>query len=768
MTTDLAKTDTPPAAPAAPTATATGFTPGTARRLAIAERVLYGAGGILTAAGPQLGNVWVHTGVIGAGVLAVSGLWARTRSGDGARLLAACTRALPVLGLSGCYTAALVAPGTSWWEVAAPAATAVLSGLAVPLTRSRGLVHAAETLPATLGAQPTGPVPAARGGRAARYVAGLPVMWAAAESTGGTTLTRVRLYDESAPDFEAVIVAPAGQAVPRTLDERAVAAVFDVPEEAVSLAPVAGSGPGRLAVLVAPTRAAQQAAGKQGGAVTLDALWAAKVSSPRGIAPGMLLADYRVEEDRALLRVVAEDSKMISLPRVRLARALGVEDPELVMVETDGMASGVVSVYREHPLINIREATVEDLTMRPDGTIALGLCHDGRLARIPLYDPELGAITDLVVGAPGSGKSVTLNTILAGERISGIVSIVADAQNGMSLPEANGRVFHFGAGIAALGATLAAACAVADYREEVSSANGWGGFAIGDPWALVNVSLDEINRVLGAEVDVPAEYRKWVTGMIGRFQLTGRKLGMGLRFAGQSIHVADLGDAEKIRANAKNGTVWLGRVNSSTTKSMASDMVTDGTEVTPIPKHFGSVAADVEAAWTGEEAPRGPVTAGRAWMIQGGRCSSMRVFKAVKESRTFPGLIALYESAPIPELTPEETTIFRRAYATALAAAERFLAGEDAETAEGAETGAERPAPAAAGPVPPSVPRTLRDRVLDALADGPRRTREIRTAVGVGTPDGPASGTVDNTLGKLRDEGLVTQPSRGTWSLTTG
>ncbi|PZT75332.1 conjugal transfer protein TraA [Streptomyces sp. AC1-42W] len=468
------------------------------------------------------------------------------------------------------------------------------------------------------------------------------------------------------------------------------------------------------------------------------------------------------------MRIVAEDSKMISLPRVRLARALGVTDPELVMVETDGMASGVVSVYREHPLINIREATVEDLTMRPDGTIALGLCHDGRVARIPLYDPELGAITDLVVGAPGSGKSVTLNTILAAERISSVVSIVADAQNGMSLPEANGRVFHFGAGIAALGATLAAACAVADYRETVSSANGWGAFALGEPWALVNVSLDEINRVLGAEVDVPQEYRKWITGMIGRFQLTGRKLGMGLRFAGQSIHVADLGDAEKIRANAKNGTVWLGRVNSSTTKSMASDMVTDGTEVTPIPKHFGSVAADVEAAWTGEEVPRGPVTAGRAWLIQGGKCLNTRVFKAVKENRTFPGLIALYESAPIPQLTPEEAAVFQRAYTVALDAAERFLAGEDADTAEGGETGAQRPAAPAAGPVPPSAPRTLRDRILDALADGPRRTREIRTAVGVGTPDGPASGTVDNTLGKLRDEGLVTQPTRGTWSLTTG
>ncbi|MDV9191585.1 hypothetical protein R6L23_25830 [Streptomyces sp. SR27] len=765
MSTDTATTaDT---TPAGPTATAAGLTPGTARRLAIAERVLYGAGGVLTAVGPQLGNVWVNVGAIGAGALVLVRLWSRTRQSDEARLLTACSRALPVLGLSGAYTAALAVSGTSWWEWVAPLGVAGLSGLAAPLTRSHGLTHTMETLPARIEAQEGALQKGPREAPESKYAAGLADMWAAAEATGNTTLTGIRQYTPTRPDFEGVILAPAGQAVPRPLDARAIAAVFDVPEEAVRLAPVPGSGPGRVAVRVAPVAAAEEAK-EQGAGRSLEDVWTARVSGPRGVAPGMALVAHRIEEDRAIMRVEAEESRMISLSRVKLARALGVEDPELVMVETDGMASGVVSVYREHPLLNIREATVEDLTMRPDGTIALGLCHDGRLARMPLYDPEQGALTDLVVGAPGSGKSVTLNTILAAERISGIVSIVADAQNGMSLPEANGRVAHFGAGIAALGATLAAACAVADYRETVSSENGWGGFKLGDPWSLVNVSLDEINRVLGAEADVPAEYRKWITGMIGRFQLTGRKLGMGVRFAGQSIHVTDLGDAEKIRANAKNGTVWLGRVNSSTTKSMASDMVTDGTEVTPIPKHFGSVAADVESAWTGEEVPRGPVTAGRAWLIQGGRCFNTRVFKAVKKDRTFPGLIALYESAPIPQLTPAEADIFQRAYAAALAAAERFLAGEEATKTEGGEEGEERPAKATAGPVLPSMPRTLRDRILDALADGPRRSRDIRAAVGVGSPDGPSSGSVDNTLTKLKEEGLLMQPSRGEWALVTG
>ncbi|MFF5257254.1 hypothetical protein ACFY4K_35295 [Streptomyces leeuwenhoekii] len=43
-------------------------------------------------------------------------------------------------------------------------------------------------------------------------------------------------------------------------------------------------------------------------------------------------------------------------------------------------------------------------------------------------------------------------------------------------------------------------------------------------------------------------------------------------------------------------------------------------EVTPIPKYFGvSGTAELEAAWSGEEAPTGPTTARTAWVIQSGQ-----------------------------------------------------------------------------------------------------------------------------------------------------
>ncbi|MFD8147359.1 hypothetical protein [Streptomyces sp. NPDC059708] len=737
------------------------YTPEEARRAALLERGAYAAAGLVATVGPQLDLPLLHGGAVLLGAGTLWTLWRRTRTTDQAAFLTSCQRALPTLGLTTCYSAALLGPGLSWWEIVAPLATAALAGLALPLTRARGIRHQAETLPATIAEQAPAPTAAADIDPGLDpYRAGLARMWQESAATGATTLTAIHQYAPTAPDFEAVILAPPGQAVPTSLDERTIAAVFDVPVPAVTLAPVPGSGPGRLAVRIAPSLAEDAAHHALDPDELLERLWAEKIAARGGVAPGMHLIDHRIEADRAVMLVEAEEPLMIRLPRQQIARALHVEDAELVMIESSGLSRGVVTIYREHPLIHVREATVEDLTLDADGRIAIGVQHDGRLARMPLYDPELGAITDIVVGAPGSGKSVFLNHVLAAERINSVVSIVADAQNGMSLPEANGRVYHFGAGIAALGATLAAACAVGDHREQISAQNGWGGFQINDPWPLFNVSLDELNKVLGQEADVPREFKKWVTGNIAHFQTTGRKFGGGLRFAGQSIHVADLGDAEKIRANGKNGTVWLGRVNSTMTQSMAADMVTDGTDITPIPKHFGSAAADVEAAWTGQEVPRGPITAGRAWMFQGGRATSMRVFKAVKVNRTFPGLINLYESAPIPTLTPAEDEIFRQAYAEALAAAEDLLAGaEDEDGAAG--KGAQRPTRGTA----PLPPRPLADRILTALADGPRRTREIRAAVGVGEPDGPASGSVDNALSKLFETGRIIKPTHGTWAL---
>ncbi|MFJ9412512.1 hypothetical protein [Streptomyces sp. NPDC101393] len=767
MTTEIEK------APTADVAPDRGLTPKEARRRAIAERVLYGAAGTWAAAGP-VSDVpwWAHGAVVLTGALTARRVWKQSDADDGTDLLLSAYRSLPVLGWSGSYTAGLLSPVLHYpngWPMLAAGAWTLGMMLATPWTRSRGLRRAIEhevaRQPEQSEDQALVPVEAPP---PTTFDGHIKAMWAASPATGETWLENIRQGHPDRPDFEALVLAPAGQAVPGSVTERAVAAVFDVPEACVNISGVDGHGPGRLHMRIAPSE--MHAKATEHG---LKRLWEQKVSAPGGAAPGMELVDYRLDKAAGTLRmrVAAADGQLISVPRLKLARALQIDDPELLMIETDGLAHAVVTFYREHPLLNIRQATAEDLTMGADGRISIGLRHDGRPFKMPLYDPEMGALTDLAVGAMGSGKSVFLLTVLIAERLSGVISLVADAQSGMSLPEANGRVRHFGAGLAAMAATLGGACAVADYREKVSAANGWGSFVLNDPWRLVNVTLDEINLAIGEHAICPPEFSKWIVAMIARIQQTGRKFGCGLRFAGQSIHVADLGDAEKIRANAKQGTVWMGRVNSSMTQSMATDMVDDGTDITPIRRFFGSISEELEAAWDGKETPPGPITAGMAWGLQGGRATLMRVFKALKRNKTYPHLISLFESAPeIPGFSPEEDEIFKTVYADALLAAEALLTpSQDDEEEGGKAKKGKKGMPQLSGSGSfPAPPKTLRDLVLDALADGdPHRVRDVRAAVGVGTEGGPSSGSVDNTLSKLAETGRIVRVGHGTWALAS-
>jgi len=746
------------------------LTPRALRRRIRMERATYAAAAAGITLAPHNPDLWpAHLGAAGLAIGSFAwlyGKWDHNGQDQHLGFVAAAQRALAPLTGAAAYLTNLLHTGTPWWEYATGPGWALAMALTTPITHSLNL-HA--LAPAAPGAdapaleqipQPTPP---------ATYGEHRHQQWANARVTGTTVLTSVTQYQAAAPDFWGIVVAEAGEAVP-DLNPTALAGIFDLPIGTVTLTLIEGSGPGRKLLQARPTL--DQAA--QAQQHPIERLWTEKLATPGGGAPGMTLAAYKTDANRIALRVTAPDDQMIQLNQKQIARAVGIKDLTLVMVETDGLGDGLISIYKEHPLLNVREATIEDLTMAPDGTIALGQQPDGRIGRIPLYDPQMGAITDLFVGAPGAGKSVTLLHVIAAERISGIVSIVADAQDGMSLPEVDGRVYHFGKGIAATAATIAAAVDLGKYREKISAANGWGSFEIGNPWPLVNITADELNRILSADAVVPRPFRKWVTGLVGDSQSTGRKLGEGIRFAAQSIHLADLGDKDRIRANAKNGTVWLGRTNSSTTQHMARDgVLPPGIELVPIPRYFGAGGDNaIEAAFHGKEAKHGPITAGMANIINGGSLYVNRTWYARKENKTYPHLIALMESAPIPRLTFEEDLVFQTAYAKWLAFAETLLA--EGDTAEGiAQAGADAQAAAkeqlAALGIhdnedddgQPSA-GSIKDRILDLLAGGPMALKDVRHHLADVAP-----GSVNNAMTELKEAGHV-QPAggRGTYQLT--
>jgi DNA-binding transcriptional ArsR family regulator len=151
-------------------------------------------------------------------------------------------------------------------------------------------------------------------------------------------------------------------------------------------------------------------------------------------------------------------------------------------------------------------------------------------------------------------------------------------------------------------------------------------------------------------------------------------------------------------------------------------------------------------------------------VIQGGSVFLERVFYARKENKTYPGLIALYESAPIPGLTPEEDRVFQEAYATWLDHAEALLAGDDGE--EGGSGSEYAGYEAAARDLDdeddqPSA-GSIKDRILDLLVDGPMALRDVRKRM-----EDVAPGSVNNAMTALREAGHVEPAgSRGTYQLT--
>jgi hypothetical protein len=188
-------------------------------------------------------------------------------------------------------------------------------------------------------------------------------------------------------------------------------------------------------------------------------------------------------------------------------------------------------------------------------------------------------------------------------------------------------------------------------------------------------------------------------------------------------------------------------------------------DLAPIPRYFGTGSNTIDAAFEGKEADRGPITAGMANIINGGSLYVNRTWNARKANKTYPHLIDLMESAPIPRLTPDEERVFQESYERWLAHAEALLTGDDEDGTGSTGGGVAYSGPATAfnddeGEQP--AVGSIKDRILDLLTGGPLPLKEIRRHM----PD-VAPGSVNNAMTDLREAGAV-QPAgaRGVYQLT--
>ncbi|MFE5900940.1 hypothetical protein ACFQ67_26495 [Streptomyces sp. NPDC056488] len=752
---------------AAPAVDTTKAVPGhVIYRRVLAERTSYALAAAGMAVGPQLDDsAWSYLASGGIGLGTLAWLYAKTKDPDqGLGVLTRAQRAIPFLTAAGTYVANLITPGFNWWEVLAPAAWAGLMGWMAPLTRSAGLI-----LELSEHQEQQGPA------RELTYTEFLAAKWQ--QATGdGTRLVSITPFRADRPDFEAVVVAQAGKAVPTFTDVQ-LAAAFDFPVGTVKMRPVQGSGPGRMRLVARPTSEDVEAV-----AEGIRGLWETSVSAPGKAAPGVELLDYRAEGHRIVLLVASPPGKEIHLPHTAICSAFGIDDPSRLVIETDGIRQGVVSIYKTNPLMKVRKATVEDLTMDAKGRVTIGVCHDGKPARMRLWDPSQGALRGITAGVTGAGKSVLQNLILAAEKRSGVVSWVGDVQGGMSLPEAEGRVDWFAKGPVETLLMLTAAHAVMKYRERISNEMGRGDFALNRPWPLINITLDEINRLLSHPDEA---MRKATAYLIADIQKTGRKVGIGIRLAVQSLHLKDLGDDDAIRQQGKVGALFLMRTASSSTKEMGLDGIAPaGFQMENIPARIYE-NGQIEALFSGKDDEDGESTAGMAYMFLDGRAKFMRTFFAEKVDGVYPDLIALYGDEPANGLTEGEAKAAQTGaaiyamrhlnpYADCDTLAQAMSKSPGGEPTAGAPApdpdGDEAPAPAPtetpfgipfgdSGPEIGEEPG-LQDQILDLLADGPKHLKELRDAL-----PGFQPSSVSNACSQLKAKGLAKTLKRAVWQL---
>lgn len=478
-----------------------------------------------------------------------------------------------------------------------------------------------------------------------------------------------------------------------------------------------------------------------------------------------LPADQVVE-----LEVEVPPGKIIDYDIRALCSALGIDDPTRVIVETDGIRRGLITIYPVNPLTVIRPVTRDDLVMDRHGRITVGLYHNGRPVRKRLFDPSSGSAQRFaLLGTTGAGKSRALQLQLIAEKINGVCTWLADLKEGQSVPEAAGHVdWHTTSQEAAL-LMLHAAVEVAHARMRRYSKAGRNSFMLGgDP--LLHVWIDECNRLLEAG----APYRAAATRLIKELGRTGRSVGVGVGIAAQAAHLEELGGSDTLRAMLKEGEVTLLRWSSSMMRHLVGDGILPvGAQLMPIPKTLAppKLRSQLDEL-ADEDEDDAPGTQGMGYHLSGPHPTSLMRHFQIGSPAPQPGLdpeiLALYGPEPPTMLEEESRGIAGQAYAVrhdpeavaALGACLREALLGDSEPSTTTTT-----IITSSG----SVKRIrLEDRILRVLTDrGDAMTAEdILIAVNADGGQQVKLGSVRNALVGLVQQEKVVRPEPGRYSIS--
>lgn len=483
------------------------------------------------------------------------------------------------------------------------------------------------------------------------------LLWESRGLPGRTTVIKATPHPGMPHDLSLLLrAAEAGRPI-MGLTQEAVAAAFGVEVGDVHIEEVARQygregGPGWKEVHVTP-----DATERRRRAPTTSEWWADRIASSGGSVPGSEFVRQLRDKDRKVTHYIAEVPAELGEPRVNLhalAAALGTQYDEGRVFVTLDAGQVLVSLWDSSPLAQVFPATRELLTPDGNGRWVTGYLGNGQPARNRVYT-DRGAAHGLFVAPSGGGKTQLMALHVAADALFGAVVMLATEAPDEKTAALGRHTARYGIGALYMLRLLRALNALMDIRGEMVWEDGrlhdWDPDLPGCPYRMLSAYLDEF---LSAARD--GAYGAEIMDLAERVSVKGRKYGIGIKVAGQSIYVQD-GFTQLLCENLRENCIPVVlKVAPGKVAAMFKALGIPSAHIPdPLPRSFSPAESGrIERVMRGEpEPPSDSNTGGAGWIIEAKQAEVLRTlfmdFKAGIDD-CFPDTIATLTEHEIREL----------------------------------------------------------------------------------------------------------------------
>jgi hypothetical protein len=482
-------------------------------------------------------------------------------------------------------------------------------------------------------------------------------LWENRGMPGRTIVVKATAHEGMPNDLSLLLRASEAGRPITGLKEEDVAAAFGVDVSDVTIREVARQygregGPAWKEVDVTP-----DANERRRKAPTVAEWWADRIGCASGPVPGSQFVKEVRDNKRKVTHYIAQVPDEMGEARVNqhaLAAALKTKyDEGRLFVTVDG-SQVLVSLWDSSPLAQVFPATRELLTPDKDGRWVTGYLGNGQPARNRVYT-DRGAAHGLFVAPSGGGKTQLMGLHVAADALFGAVVMLATEAPDEKTAALGKHTARYGVGPLYMLRLLRAMVALMEIRGEMPWEDGqvheWDPTRPGCPYRMLSAYLDEF---LSAARH--GEYGAEIMELAELVSVKGRKYGVGLKVAGQSIYVQD-GFTQLLCENLRENCIPVvlkvapKKVTSMfTALGIASENIPD-----PLPRSFSPAEAGrIERVMRGEpEPPADSNTGGAGWIVEAKQPEVLRtLFMDFKDGIDgyFPNTVATLTDYEIREL----------------------------------------------------------------------------------------------------------------------